>query len=88
MLENCIKLVRSNLQKTLSPLLKLLVSIYMKLSPIGGKLVAPELFAGLFDFVARTNLFILPLPFLSLLFIAHLVKNNHHYYQHLLSLYL
>ena len=43
--------VRSKLQKTFSPLLLELVSIYRKLLPIGGVLVAPESPVGLFVFV-------------------------------------
>ena len=46
MLEICIISVRSELTKTLLPLLIDDVSIYKKLSPIGGKLVAPVLPVG------------------------------------------
>ena len=63
MLEICIISVHSKLQKALSPLLLLLVSIYMKLSPIGGKLVAPLLPVGQFLFVDLMNFDILPFPF-------------------------
>ena len=66
MLEICIISVHSKLQKTLTPLLLLLVSIYMKLSPIGGKLVAPQLPVGLFVTVDLIKFCILPLLFLSL----------------------
>ena len=74
MLEICIISVRSKLQKTLSPLLLLLVSIYMNLSPIGGKLVAPLSPVGEFVFVDLMKFDILPFPFLSLHFIFQFCK--------------
>ena len=78
MLEICIISVRSKLQKTLSLLLLLLVSIYMKLSPIGGKLVTPESPVGEFVFVGLIKFDILPFPFLSLHFITKFCNENLH----------
>ena len=70
MLEIYIILVRSKLQKTLFPLLLLLVSIYMNESPIGLREVPPESPVGLFVFVDLMKFDILPFPFLSLHFIT------------------
>ena len=54
------------LQKTNSPWLLELVSIYIKLSPIGGNEVAPLSPVGEFVFVERIKVCILPELFLSL----------------------
>ena len=61
--------VRSKLQNTFSPLLLELDSIYRKLSPTGGTLVAPGSPVGLFVFVDFIKFYNLPLLFLSLHFI-------------------
>ena len=71
MLEICMISVRSKLQNTLSPLLLLLVSMYNKPSPIGGKLVAPELPVGEFVFVDLMKFDVVPFPSLSLQCITH-----------------
>ena len=58
--------VRAKLQKTLLPWLPELVSIYIKLLPIGGKAVVPLSPVGEFVFVVFINFCILLLFFLSL----------------------
>ena len=63
--------VRSKETNTISPLLLELVYKNIKLSPIGGRLVAPESPVGLFVLVDRKKFCILPLLFLSLHFIFH-----------------
>ena len=54
------------LQKTFDPQILELVSIYIKLSPIGGITVAPLFPVGELVFVHRMKFCILPLLFLSL----------------------
>ena len=63
--------VLSKLQHTLLPLLLEVVSIYIKLSPIGGNDFAPVSPVGLDVFVDFTKFDILPLLFLSLHFVIH-----------------
>ena len=63
--------VLSQLTNTFGPWLFEFLSIYLKLPPIGGRLVAPILLDGLFVFVDRIKFCVLPALFLSLHFILH-----------------
>ena len=66
--------ILSKLQNTKSPLLLELVSLYIKLLPIGGEEVAPLSTVGLFVFVERTKFCILPLLILSLAVITQFCR--------------
>ena len=73
--------VLSQLTKTFDPRLQLLVSLYIKTLPIGGRDVAPERDDGEFVFVDLMKLDIFPLLFLSLHFFSSFEVSNHHYFQ-------
>ena len=62
------------LTKTFGPWLLELVSMYIKLSPIGDSDVAPLFLDGLFLFVDRKKFCILPAPFLSLHLVTQFCK--------------
>ena len=68
--------ILSQLQKTFGPKLLELVSIYKKLSPIGGGTIAPEFDVEDAVFVDRIKFCILPLLFLSLQNIRYFGKRE------------